>query len=192
MRGKPFQLRNKVLDQRNIPAYAGKTCSGVWSPGFIKEHPRVCGENWSILQIGASWCRNIPAYAGKTAGVAFQIRVRREHPRVCGENSKGFIRVFLSVGTSPRMRGKPRNRGDLMDANRNIPAYAGKTLPEKLYEILPGEHPRVCGENIIIARNGVVFRGTSPRMRGKPSGHLAIRRSRRNIPAYAGKTLYFL
>ena len=147
MRGKPFQLRNKVLDQRNIPAYAGKTCSGVWSPGFIKEHPRVCGENWSILQIGAGLEGNIPAYAGKTQRVSSGFSFLSEHPRVCGENPETGVISWMRIGTSPRMRGKRFQKNCTKFYLGNIPAYAGKTLLLRAMGLFSGEHPRVCGEN---------------------------------------------
>ena len=106
-RGKHEFDRVGVVGDRNIPACAGKT-----SPAFISmqpagEHPRVRGENWTILQIAASWCRNIPACAGKTPPggstgdtgggtsprargkptcLAMACAVSKEHPRVRGEN----------------------------------------------------------------------------------------------------------
>ena len=86
------------------------------------------------------------------------------------------------------MRGKRNRFWCLGYANRNIPAYAGKTsIPHNLFCPLM-EHPRVCGENPIIPAAERGHDGTSPRMRGKRvhtdrSGELF-----RNIPAYAGKT----
>ena len=97
-------------------------------------------------------------------------------------------RSCFSIGTSPRMRGKPIPPHALNVSSRNIPAYAGKTLLSWLVSILNAEHPRVCGENVTTWLCSSVAAGTSPRMRGK----LAVRCSRsctgRNIPAYAGKT----
>ena len=75
------------------------------------------------------------------------------------------------------------------DKLRNIPAYAGKTLPSRRGGNLGTEHPRVCGENLKNAWEGVKEGGTSPRMRGKPTFEKMNRVDRRNIPAYAGKTL---
>ena len=86
MRGKHGLRRVRFLHQRNIPAYAGKTCFRFASSRTTSEHPRVCGENGefspsvsqrpgtsprmrgkprkiSLLQLSS---RNIPAYAGKT------------------------------------------------------------------------------------------------------------------------------
>ena len=51
---------------------------------------------------------------------------------------------------------------------RNIPAHAGKTDGSDRAYTLSAEHPRACGENLLI--------GTLRRVLG------------RNIPAHAGKT----
>ena len=71
-------------------------------------------------------------------------------------------------GTSPRMRGKPDD--DVIEAvqKRNIPAYAGKTFVTGKDAFFMAEHPRVCGENLIIESHKLSPSGTSPRMRGKP------------------------
>ena len=88
------------------------------------------------------------------------------------------------------MRGKPQ-RTDLHRAGeRNIPAYAGKTTSLAIPRRTSSEHPRVCGENPKGRTFTVPVNGTSPRMRGKQL-HLRYRGAlARNIPAYAGKTLF--
>ena len=147
MRGKPEGKPEVGVDERNIPAYAGKTAAGQQERAKAAEHPRVCGENWC-------------------------------HGR----------RVAVTIGTSPRMRGKPTAPVRLVLSRRNIPAYAGKTVTLMGDVITPPEHPRVCGENAIIALVYAVAHGTSPRMRGKHSGVLTQTLLKGNIPAYAGKT----
>ena len=52
------------------------------------------------------------------------------------------------------------------------------------------EHPRVCGENFLTVDWCEFECGTSPRMRGKPTVSRAHPHTERNIPAYAGKTMY--
>ena len=74
--------------------------------------------------------RNIPAYAGKTGLLGRKSLATREHPRVCGENDWEAATVVDPVGTSPRMRGKPEWSPTKTTINRNIPAYAGKTVYE--------------------------------------------------------------
>ena len=88
------------------------------------------------------------------------------------------------------MRGKPPRRGGFPCRARNIPAYAGKTLKPLVPRSIAAEHPRVCGENPTPAEPENVPTGTSPRMRGKLHGRQSSYPSWRNIPAYAGKTLW--
>ena len=45
MRGKRIDLLSRGVEQRNIPAYAGKTCWEKYASQLSEEHPRVCGEN---------------------------------------------------------------------------------------------------------------------------------------------------
>ena len=188
MRGK-HKIRGADSNQvRNIPAYAGKTFPRSSSWNSQPEHPRVCGENRRSRPRlerdsgtsprmrgkrlkraeGVLFDGNIPAYAGKTHGVCVNVWRRREHPRVCGENHAA-------------------NFGRAHGA-RNIPAYAGKTLAKISSAGRSEEHPRVCGENTVVDYCYAGRRGTSPRMRGKRILPMVADTTRRNIPAYAGKT----
>ena len=188
MRGKqrfPFEFKNI---ERNIPAYAGKTLSPELAPINAAEHPRVCGENHRtsfryhasggtsprmrgkhgvVFGFGRHQ-RNIPAYAGKTHGWCPMFLPPSEHPRVCGENLSNTRQNSALVGTSPRMRGKPRFDTCVKSCIRNIPAYAGKTASACCKSSHPQEHPRVCGENVRMPASAPSAPGTSPRMRGKP------------------------
>ena len=71
--------------------------------------------------------RNIPAHAGKTGSSSQPPATGAEHPRACGENFENLARLYHIIGTSPRMRGKPRFSGSQGKGVRNIPAHAGKT-----------------------------------------------------------------
>ena len=153
MRGKLLPRHQFDPNDRNIPAYAGKTYRHREGGILCVEHPRVCGENPPKLwrpgrtlgtsprmrgkrAVSLSCCyqrRNIPAYAGKTPWSGGVFRFPREHPRVCGENYPINTQVTTITGTSPRMRGKQRSNTRGQAANRNIPAYAGKTSMATLY-----------------------------------------------------------
>ena len=148
MRGKPGVPPASVYWQRNIPAYAGKTAPKASSQLLWWEHPRVCGENAHTKNISnltqgtsprmrgkrgitkpiLSGTRNIPAYAGKTKMRCAYSLERSEHPRVCGENVGAGSGLPVAQGTSPRMRGKRLWMITHHHVERNIPAYAGKTL----------------------------------------------------------------
>ena len=68
------------------------------------------------------------------------------------------------------MRGKLKVVVMIGDSTRNIPAYAGKTIPFLAGNVKEREHPRVCGENCGSCLHAEIIIGTSPRMRGKPTG----------------------
>ena len=86
------------------------------------------------------------------------------------------------------MRGKLKVLPPNIKVEGNIPAYAGKTITRARFDTGEWEHPRVCGENVNIPDQGLVTRGTSPRMRGKLENESLTRLHLGNIPAYAGKT----
>ena len=87
------------------------------------------------------------------------------------------------------MRGKLGTRWATALRTRNIPAHAGKTA--EVCASVPGqaEHPRACGENLVLWDEEEGDCGTSPRMRGKLDVLVPWWRDARNIPAHAGKTL---
>ncbi len=49
MRGKGLCSGKLGLAQRITPAYAGKSCPGVYGYGFTGDHPRVCGEKLIVI-----------------------------------------------------------------------------------------------------------------------------------------------
>ena len=72
-----------------------------------------------------------------------------------------------NLGSSPRVRGKPRlSQGDIATA-RLIPARAGKTAVLRACTRALGAHPRACGENRVRIEGGDAGGGSSPRVRGK-------------------------
>ena len=132
--------------------------------------------------------RIIPAYAGNTACRLVPERRHWDHPRVCGEHLFRACRATYVQGSSPRMRGT-RRPASVSTLHRGIiPAYAGNTFCDLSSRPPTRDHPRVCGEHVIIVLAQNVEQGSSPRMRGTLQ-----RRPKRNkpagiIPAYAGNT----
>ena len=67
-----------------------------------------------------------PAYAGK---------------------SEPFVVVDVDEGGSPpHMRGKGRQCNKRFCNHRITPAYAGKSIFGRLFDVLGWDHPRICGE----------------------------------------------
>ena len=54
--------------------------------------------------------RIIPAHAGQTLSVCLAAVAASDHPRACGANDAGGAGVAALHGSSPRMRGKHRQR----------------------------------------------------------------------------------
>ena len=111
------------------------------------------------------------------------------HPRVCGENALDQEPALITLGSSPRVRGKLSGRLGGAGFRRLIPACAGKTtiVQPRLGSIRA--HPRVCGENLIGVERELTESGSSPRVRGKPLHMDNGDKELRLIPACAGKTL---
>ena len=147
MRGAPPYLHLWGRPYRIIPAYAGSTTAPERPSWRCRDHPRVCGEHYTLvfliqrmmgssprmrgapasraLEIGLR--RIIPAYAGSTQEGSPSPRSKRDHPRVCGEHHASRILGARGAGSSPRMRGARRVLIAKEHGGRIIPAYAGST-----------------------------------------------------------------
>ena len=166
-RGKHGDESINGLDNRLIPAWAGKTVGIRASRGARTAHPRVGGENraFDVLGVGRMGSsprgrgkrarpprtqpphRLIPAWAGKTVKRVLVDWTLAAHPRVGGENPPDLCGHGSFQGSSPRGRGK-RVTLDLLDGLHGlIPAWAGKTVAHELVCVSRGAHPRVGGEN---------------------------------------------
>ena len=86
------------------------------------------------------------------------------------------------------MRGTHRPRCSIRSLSGIIPAYAGNTNAHVVISLLAGDHPRVCGEHQCPRGHISTSWGSSPRMRGTPSGIQTLGTTVRIIPAYAGNT----
>ena len=131
----------------------------------------------------------IPAHAGNTSAPRAASPTRWDHPRACGEH--GDLRYLLvgMLGSSPRMRG---TRGYNRQGDRRggiIPAHAGNTAGFMSKGTYLRDHPRACGEHLMLGITLAVVRGSSPRMRGTLLQLPDIPSNGGIIPAHAGNTL---
>ena len=187
MRGKDHVVR--LFDCRHgiTPAYAGKRGKGQGKNILGRDHPRLCGEKFSIhckvicrkgspppmrgkaisAAPGDHIFRITPAYAGKSVRW-FPARYGiRDHPRLCGE--KLLMDTFVTSSC------------------RITPAYAGKSFFGTMIGIPKQDHPRLCGEKVKSLVQQHSGTGSPPPMRGKvPAGCRSDRQSG-ITPAYAGK-----
>ena len=74
----------------------------------------------------------------------------KDHPRVCGEHA-GAAEVPIEIrGSSPRMRGAQHADEKELIAGGIIPAYAGSTTLSRIGSSQLKDHPRVCGEHLLM------------------------------------------
>ena len=132
--------------------------------------------------------RIIPAHAGQTVRLLFCLVFGADHPRACGANRVPSINGAFSVGSSPRMRGKPADITLVQFDVRIIPAHAGQTPSAASWRIRSPDHPRACGANRLSHIDCQSRCGSSPRMRGKRFLSPHLRTYTRIIPAHAGQT----
>ena len=126
---------------------------------------------------------------GKPAVRAETYTLDADHPRGCGENRHRTRKGLRSIGSPPRMRGKPKHRPEVDACFRITPADAGKThLPCGRHHLYP-DHPRGCGENCRCLLRALSKAGSPPQVRGKLRYNLANVIQIRITPAGAGKTL---
>ena len=209
MRGKLINFMCSLWAIRITPARAGKTDSRYHRPRRAEDHPRACGENsrcprkTSALRGSPPRVRGkpsclpdicvgngiTPARAGKTLLSSRHLCREQDHPRACGENMFPRCGVSASIGSPPRVRGKPQTIRIAVGYVRITPARAGKTCLSKSAGLMPRDHPRACGENTATPQQTGAARGSPPRVRGKRPARAAAPACSRITPARAGKTL---
>ena len=151
-----------------IPACAGSTMRSTRPARMSRDHPRVRGEHYMLVDQaegkpgssprarGAPTRRRrrrvgggiIPACAGSTGRSPGQAVPPRDHPRVRGEHSLVRASPDTERGSSPRARGArvPERAALLVDGI--IPACAGSTPFSRGPRPKARDHPRVRGEHI--------------------------------------------
>ena len=169
-----------------IPACAGSTDGNVGPATVRRDHPRMCGEHQtgcaqSIHSSGSSphvrgalarlpaWraCHGIiPACAGSTEPLKPPRIVPGDHPRMCGEHMRNRRSTRRQKGSSPHVRGAPACAIASVRTSGIIPACAGSTSAAQQASTGYGDHPRMCGEHIVIVKMSENIAGSSPHVRG--------------------------
>ena len=86
------------------------------------------------------------------------------------------------------MRGKANIGRSFLHVRGITPAYAGKRMETMTRRHAVGDHPRVCGEKVDLARMPASKPGSPPRMRGKGIVLVCVGHVHGITPAYAGKS----
>ena len=132
--------------------------------------------------------RITPARAGKTSRLEHDSGGGGDHPRACGENRTCLWLRGLPDGSPPRVRGKQNKSCQKVATIRITPARAGKTSAGAQQERGGADHPRACGENLVVKEISKSGGGSPPRVRGKPIRAPPLHHRHGITPARAGKT----
>ena len=149
--------------------------------------PHVRGKHLVFAKI----TRNVgitPACAGKTLRHLSFVCASWDHPRMCGENNLIWYLLLAIRGSPPHVRGKQEKIIVERVQVGITPACAGKTFPPCTSEHASWDHPRMCGENLMLISIAKGKDGSPPHVRGKPSISTGFLRYFRITPACAGKT----
>ena len=149
--------------------------------------PRVRGKVDCFSPFLALWGIT-PAYAGKRRPGPSQRFTRQDHPRVCGEKVGPVGCVSGWLGSPPRMRGKAEGKAEIARTLRITPAYAGKRIILHRDDAPSRDHPRVCGEKVMLLPGATRSPGSPPRVRGKVPFPLLPLPGLGITPACAGKS----
>ena len=129
-----------------------------------------------------------PAYAGKRLNCWKRLNSQWDHPRLCGEKSAEKMSAFTDLGSPPPMRGKGTGDTTIFQHCRITPAYAGKSHKPRSTTLQKRDHPRLCGEKLLLCEHCGKPIGSPPPMRGKVFFKSRRAFSGRITPAYAGKS----
>ena len=89
------------------------------------------------------------------------------------------------------MRGKALSSSSVSSWLRITPAHAGKRSERVHYYLTPEDHPRACGEKLLVILEPPAKVGSPPRMRGKVLFSHLTKWEEWITPAHAGKSFSY-
>ncbi len=132
--------------------------------------------------------RFTPTRVGKTCNADLEHDARTVHPHACGENNDFCHSIAATVGSPPRVWGKPHSQTLVRCATRFTPTRVGKTVRAGCPSAPGPVHPHACGENAGVAVVSGLCVGSPPRVWGKPDETLVALDVLRFTPTRVGKT----
>ena len=107
---------------------------------------------------------------------------------MCGEKVSAQQTSNYILGSPPRVRGKVFYNSNVCTHAGITPACAGKRTREKEKRRCAWDHPRVCGEKLVLGQLAARGIGSPPRVRGKGRQIVVEELVHGITPACAGKS----
>ena len=108
---------------------------------------------------------------------------------MCGEKKNARLIFVNLTGSPPHVRGKVAGAINAKEEAGITPACAGKSDFDNVRRGQTQDHPRMCGEKMMVHLCLLLRLGSPPHVRGKETGSVQRRERRRITPACAGKSL---
>ncbi len=111
-----------------------------------------------------------------------------DHPRLCGKDSSQQSWCLEILGSPPLMREGLDAKSKLFELGGITPAYAGRTISNRVSLTGDRDHPRLCGKDGNGRARQYYNAGSPPLMREGLNFRLMDCPETRITPAYAGRT----
>ena len=196
-KGSPPRVRGKARLPKTFiarfgitPACAGKSVKSNLIMDFCWDHPRGCGEKGLSI---AGQMKNLgspPRVRGKAERKCDGRMVSGITPACAGKSNALLREAGWIWGSPPRVRGKARRQYDNQQSKGITPACAGKSSEVLMKQFTTRDHPRVCGEKMILPLWAMCRKGSPPRVRGKADTSSHRFCAQGITPACAGKSIW--
>ena len=167
MRGKVCWNWSRWSVDGITPAYAGKRYIFKGLLCGFKDHPRLCGEKCAEPSIVVTIQGSPPPMRGKVVRAIPDILRKRITPAYAGKSPFVNQTCTPAQGSPPPMRGKVQDVTDKAYTGGITPAYAGKRSCTPTSCCRYRDHPRLCGEKLLVYTPKTPYVGSPPPMRGK-------------------------
>ena len=188
-RGRPPPGGRRLDLLRITPACAGKTWIPLHADYFIRDHPRMRGEDQEFAHPGRLAFGSPPHARGRLLQPVELSASARITPACAGKTNVQRRGRVVRFGSPPHARGRRPPRLRPVQSPGITPACAGKTHVLRPRRGCLWDHPRMRGEDL--AKELGIARGTGspPHARGRLFHVVALDCVNGITPACAGKTV---
>ena len=107
---------------------------------------------------------------------------------MCGDHARHSVMEEYSMGSPPHVRGPRSGIGSCYIMRGITPACAGTTVKCCNFRYSRWDHPRMCGDHVVVSAHATSCEGSPPHVRG-PRLNAVISATQGGItPACAGTT----
>ena len=119
------------------------------------------------------------------------LRTRRDHPHAYGDKVGAFDKIYLPVGSSPRVWGQEYMPHRLKSPFGIIPTRMGTSFDHAQRQLGVWDHPHAYGDKSLSGSLSYVKAGSSPRVWGQEAQPILQGKRWRIIPTRMGTSIFY-